>query len=316
MPQAAHQVRLLVSATMQRAARRAALPVLAALLALLPLSVPAPAGAQAPAQVQAPRDPRPEGDPPRGGRAQPQGQAQRVTLVSHRAAYQLALASARAGSDVQGAEGAMYYEIVDHCDGWSSQQRFTLTVMQRDGSAFEMGSDYVTFESADGSRMRHRLRQTSDGQVTQTIVGEARVRPQGGVVRYREPDEAQVALPRGTLLPQRHTVRLIQAALAGQRRFLVPVFDGTTAQGAQDVNTVIGNRLPPFANDRFPALRGQPSWRMRIAYFERDSQTPTPEYELGLRYFSNGIADEIRMDFGEFIVEGKLTELEVVPRRC
>ncbi|MCC7427145.1 MAG: cell envelope integrity EipB family protein [Alphaproteobacteria bacterium] len=282
---------------------------LAAWLALLPLAAPAPAEAQSLAQLQAPREPRPQ------ARRAPARAA--VTLVSHRAAYQLQLYRARAGSDVQGAEGAMYFEITDHCNGWSSQQRFTLTVIQRDGNAFEMGSDYITFETADGSRMRHRLRQTTDGQVTQTIVGEARLRPRGaGVARYREPDEAQVPLPRGTLLPQRHTIRAIQAAIAGQRRFLVPVFDGTTAQGAQDVNTVIGNRLPPFADERFPELRGQPSWRMRIAYFDREGQNATPEYEVGVRYFSNGVADEIRMDFGEFIVEGRLTELEVVPRRC
>ena len=141
-------------------------------------------------------------------------------LASHRAAYRLTLDSARDASDVQGATGAMFYEAVDQCEGWTVRQRFTLTVTSRAGSSYEMASDYVTFESKDGTRLRFRLRQTTDGAVSQAITGEAR-RPapgQPGVIRYTEPAEDEVDLPAEALFPMGHTGQVLAAA-AGHALF-------------------------------------------------------------------------------------------------
>jgi hypothetical protein len=58
---------------------------------------------------------------------------------------------------------------------------------------------------------------------------------------------------------------------------------------------------------------------MRIAFFNRGSAAAgagTPEYEVGLRYYANGVADEMKMDFGDFVLDGKLEELEALPHDC
>ena len=61
---------------------------------------------------------------------------------------------------------------------------------------------------------------------------------------------------------------------------------------------------------------------MRIAFFDRNpaanqgSGAGTPEYEVGLRYYENGVADEMKMDFGEFTVDGRLGELQAIPSPC
>lgn len=241
-------------------------------------------------------------------------------LAGHRAAYRLVLDSARSASDVQGASGAMFYEAMDLCDAWAVRQRFTLTVTGRSGSAYEMASDYVTWEAKDGTRLRFRLRQTTDGQVSQAITGEAR-RPAAkaeGLIRYTEPAEDEVDLPGEVLFPMAHTEQVLAAATAGRRVFAAPVFDGTNTDGAQDTNAAITARIEPGGANatRWAALAGLPSFRMRIAFFEAGSSTGQPEYEVAMRYWQNGVADELKMDFGEFIVAGELSELEMLPDQC
>lgn len=243
--------------------------------------------------------------------------AEAVSLISHRAGYRLTLDTTRPSQDVESAAGAMLYEVVDRCEGWTVEQRFTLQVVSRNGQAYEMASDYVTWEEKDGSRFRFRLRQATDGTVVQTLIGEARIDPatSAGEARYTAPDQQTVALPRGTMFPMLHTLRLLEAAERGARVFPAPIFDGTEEDGARDTNTVIIARLAPDASHAQPKLRALPSFRVRIAFFDPQG-SGQPEYEVGIRYFVNGVADDLRMDFGEFAVRGELVEYEELPGGC
>lgn len=241
-------------------------------------------------------------------------------MAAHRAAYRLELDRTRDNSNVVRAEGAMLYEVVDACDGWATRQRFTLTLTDRDGQEVETASDYSTYESKDGRRLRFSLTQTSQGAVSQRVAGEAEVTPRGGTVRYTEPEAKQLPLPAGTLLPMQHTIRALAAARAGTRMLLLPLFDGTSPDGAQDTTTVIAGWQGPLPNPRFPALAQLGSARMRIAFFDRDQASGgganAPDYEVGLRYYANGVADELNMDFGEFSVSGRMQELTLLPGGC
>lgn len=240
-----------------------------------------------------------------------------IELASHRAAYRLALDLSRPNQEVESATGAMLYEVVDRCGAWTVQQRFTLQVVTRGGQAYELASDYATWEDREGTRLRFRLRQSTDGAVTKMLAGEARLEQPGGAgtARYSQPEPREVALPAGTLFPMRHTVRLLEAARRGDRLLAAPVFDGTDADGAQDTNTVIAGRLPPDPGQPFASLRTLPSWRVRIAFFAPGG-SGQPEYEVGLRYFENGVADDLRLDFTEFAVAGRLAEFELLAGGC
>ncbi|MDO9710485.1 cell envelope integrity EipB family protein [Paracraurococcus lichenis] len=242
-------------------------------------------------------------------------------MIGHRAAYKLTLDKVRDNSDIARAEGVMLYEVVDACDGWATRQRFQLRITDRDGQDVETTSDYSTFETKDGKKLRFSLTQTSQGAVSQRIAGDAETTPEGGTVKYTEPEAKEETLPEGTLLPMLHTIRSLAAARAGSRMLVVPLFDGTSAEGAQDTTTVISAWTPPQANARFPDLAKLGSARMRVAFFDRDKGSDAggasaPDYEVGLRYFENGVADDLKMDFGEFSVDGKLQELSILPNPC
>lgn len=241
-------------------------------------------------------------------------------MLAHRAAYRLTLDRARDNSSVLRAEGAMLFEIVDACEAWASRQRFTLLIGDRDGNQIETSSDYNTLEAKDGRALRFSLTQITEGATTQRLSGEARLTPEGGVVRYAEPANTEERLPPGTMLPMIHTIRAIAAAREGRRILVGPLFDGTSADGAQDTTTIIsGGWLAPQANPRVPALANLSSARMRIAFFDRDQGqggAATPDYEVSLRYYENGVADELTMDFGDFTVNGQLVELQPLPSPC
>lgn len=254
--------------------------------------------------------------------APPGQQVEARHLAPHRAAYRLALSRSRDSGNIARAEGAMLYELVDACDGWTTRQRFTLTLTDREGTEIETSSDYSTYESKDGRRLRFTLTQMTQGAVTQRIAGEAEIRPDGtGVARYSEPEQREERLPPGTLLPNLHTIQSLNAARAGQRLLVAPLFDGTSDEGAQDTTTVMSAWDAPRDVAEFPTLSPLGSVRMRIAFFDREAQqqgggATTPSYEVSLRYWENGVADELMMDFRDFAVEGRMLSLEPVPGGC
>ncbi|MFC3126611.1 EipB family protein [Pseudoroseomonas globiformis] len=243
-------------------------------------------------------------------------------VAPHRAAYVLKLDRIRQGGEVMGAEGAMAFEVMDACDGWTTRQRLQLTVADRSGSLIETASEYSTWESKDGKRLRFTLTQSAQGAVTQRVSGEAELKSEadGGSVRYEMPAQTEVALPPGTLLPMAHTIRTLELARAGKKMLVSPLFDGTSEDGAQDSTTVLGGWTPGKAEARFPLMVNEGSAKMRIAFFGKDAASAAgvsaPEYEVGLRYYANGVADEMNMDFGDFAVNGVMEKLERLPGGC
>ena len=240
-------------------------------------------------------------------------------MAAHRAAYRLDIGEAR-NSGITAVRGAMVFDVQDACEGWATRQRMTMTVTDRDGQDVETVSDYATYEAKDNSRLRFSLTQSTGGAVSQRVAGEASLKPDGsGRVRFEEPAGREETLPPGTILPMRHTVIAVETARAGRRLIAAPLFDGTSDEGAQDTTTVISSWGAAQEQPRFPLLADKASGRMRIAFFDRGAATTgasQPEYEVGLRYFDNGVADEIVMDFGEFSVTARLLELAPLPGGC
>lgn len=236
-------------------------------------------------------------------------------LAGHRALYTLNLETAR--GDIIGASGTMGFEVIDACDAWAIRQRLAITVTSRDGTEIELAADYTTWESKDGLQLRFRMRQTTEDAVVSELAGTASLERTGGPGRavYSIPPDTVRELPTGTLFPTAHTEAVLAAARAGQRFYAVPLFDGTSATGANDSTAVIAGWSPPAAN-AWPALSPLPSARVRIAFFEREGSKQQPEYEVGMRYWENGVADQLVMDFGDYVLGGKLTELTLPKSGC
>lgn len=237
-------------------------------------------------------------------------------MLAHRALYTLSLASSK-GGDVVAARGTMGYEVTDACDGWAVRQRLRMTISNSDGQDIEMSSDYATWEAKNGLRFRFHVRQMTDTALTSQTDGEASLAKPGGPgeARYTSPRDSTSALPAGTLFPMTHTAAIIAAARDKKRFLTLPLFDGTDENGVEDSFIVVLNWNPP-APTKWPPLSALPSTRVHLAFFEHHGSAMTPSYEVGMRYWENGVADDMRMDFGDFVMNAKMSEFTPQPRRC
>jgi hypothetical protein len=237
-------------------------------------------------------------------------------LLAHKALYMLTLDTAK-GSDVISARGTMGYEVTDACDGWAVRQRLRMTITNAEGQDVEMESDYATWESKDGLKFRYHMRQTTDTAVTSQTDGEATLPKAGspGSARYTSPHDTTSILPAGTVFPMAHTAAIIAAARDRKHFVTLPLFDGTDENGVEDSFIVVLDWKPPMPG-KWAALAPLPSTRVHIAFFDHGPTAITPTYEVSMRYWENGVADDMKMNFGDFIMNAKMKDFTPQPRRC
>jgi hypothetical protein len=232
-------------------------------------------------------------------------------LAAHTALYKLTMSHANS-DDVVAATGSMTYEVQDACEGWAVQQRLQMTITNRDGQDIQMVSDYATWEAKNGLKLRFRMRQTTETAVTEATSGEATLSGPGlaGEIHYAEPKDVTMPLERGTIFPMAHTAHLIEGAEEGQKFMAIPLFDGTSASGGQETSVIVthwGDTSPA----PFPDLEKLPNGRVHVAFFDHNSVTP--DYDVSMRYWENGVADDLMMNFGDFVMAAKLSSFKLQP---
>ncbi|WP_246376654.1 cell envelope integrity EipB family protein [Gluconacetobacter aggeris] len=240
-----------------------------------------------------------------------------VVLAPHRAVYDLTLVAVT-GGDTISASGTMTYTVGDACSAWSTQQQLKLQTVSRSGAVTEMVSDYATLEAKDGHNLVFQTVQTANGRPASRVMGEATMTPTGGEIRYTQPTAHTIGLPAGVLFPMAHTRAIIRAGEQGKASLAPVLFDGTGEDGAQDTYIMIlGWNHPPSASP-FPALARLPSGRVHVAFYTASSHDMRPDYEIGMRYFANGVSDDLDMDFGDFRMHGTLRSFTPAPEghRC
>jgi len=243
-------------------------------------------------------------------------------LVAHRAIYKMSLASSKSGSGVTAASGAMSYKFGDSCDGWIVENKTALTFAYSDGAPVSTTWDFVTWESKDGLHYRFRVRSTRDGTVNEEIDGTADLegKGKGGIAKFTLPEAKSLPLPAGTLFPTEHTLRMIELAQHGEHLAERTLFDGTGTDQTFAVSAIIGKAAQAAKHDG-PDLPGinhlllaATSWPMQMAFFPDGSDEPEPDYEVGVRYYQNGVADDVLQSFGTFSLRGTLERLEALPK--
>ncbi len=260
-----------------------------------------------------------------------EGQAAPTDLVPHRAVYSMSLASIRSGAGIVGAKGTMTYEFDDSCDGWVIENRIAITYAYAEGGPVSSTTDFITWEAKNGLHYKYRLRNTRDGEITEDIEGVARLRGKGkgGEAKYSRPDTLKIPLPRGTLFPTGHTLRLLDAARSGEHIFGRVVFDGSDVEGPYEIHALIGNKKPvvalasngPMGTEdnkiKENPLLATPLWPVRLAYFSLNGNESVPDFEMALSYHPNGVSQNVMQSFKNFSLSGTLVSLEELPKkRC
>ena len=254
-----------------------------------------------------------------GGPAQAQIASQpapKIDVAPHRAVYAISLASAKSGSGVVAASGALAFEWGDGCDGWTVEQRYRLALTLAQPGTVEIVTSYATWESKDGLSYRFKVRKIRNGKPEGDISGQARLEGPGkkGRAEFTQPGKLAMDLPPGTIFPTEHTLVVLAQALADKTLVRRTVFDGATADGAAEVNALIGRKLVT-GQPKAEAFMDRPGWHMRMAYFNLGKgKTDEPDYEIGLELQDNGIARALKLDYADFSIKGTLEKVELLPK--
>lgn len=225
--------------------------------------------------------------------------------------------SVRSGSGVIDVNGILSYDWTDSCDGWIVEQRYVLRVIRGTGPVVEITASYANWESKDGLRYRFNVRRGggADDEEQSEVQGEASLEGKGkaGKVEFEKPEEAEIALPQGTLFPTEHTLLLIDKAKAGEKFDRHQVFDGAEVEGPSTMSAFIlpQRAAPPGGTPKaLTAAAAQPVWPTTIAVFSADETTSTPSFEMTIYLQENGVVPELVMDYGDFAVHGRLKIFE------
>src|SRR5437667_7187551 len=91
------------------------------------------------------------------------GIAGAADIAPHRALYSMSLGSTHGDAGVTGAGGTMAYQWGESCDGWTVEQRYRLKMAYAESADVSIASNFVTWESKDGSRYRFNQKETRTG---------------------------------------------------------------------------------------------------------------------------------------------------------
>lgn len=238
-------------------------------------------------------------------------------LQAHRAIYAMSLAAQPKRSEVVAANGRMMYRIARSCDGWTVENRTLLRLSYEGGRDVDTVWSFASWESLDGLKFHFHARYEQGGETVERLDGVAQLNGpgEGGVARFSQPDQREIALPAGAVFPTEHVKLMIEAAERGLKTLGKVVFDGASLDNPYYVFGAFGP-LDSAAAEALAAAAGLPvlpSWWTRMAFFPLAATDATPEFEISAHYRSDGIADHIIQHFREFALSVKLRELELVP---
>ena len=170
------------------------------------------------------------------------------------------------------------------------------------------------WESFDGSKYRFRMRDYLDGVQVDEVVGDA-VRDKDRVlVTYEVPVEVTEELPADTMFPTQHSVTLLKRALQGDKFANDLVFDGSGDTPTNRIAAVISG-AKQAVNDAEDAdgIADSPYHSLNLAYYPIGAAENGPSTEIAVDFGENGVAHELRMNYGTFRVRGDLQKVTRLP---
>jgi envelope integrity protein B len=239
-------------------------------------------------------------------------------LIGHQAIYRITLETASAGSGVADASGAVLYRFADTCDGWTVENRTALRLSLGEETDTTTEWAYTSWEAKDGSAFRFRVRDSQDGELIEELRGKAGIDAveKPGRADFTIPPDMDFELPAGTMFPTAHLLRLFALAQAGKHTATDYLFDGASLDNPYRVGAVFG-AAPDSTRHALAERTGLsdlPVWAVRLAFFSVREGATLPDFEVGLHYREDGIADTIKQDFGDFVLNLSMEEFELLPK--
>lgn len=259
-------------------------------------------------------------------------QTPEIQLRPHVAIYDMTLHHAAPGANVSDVRGRMVYSFRGStCAGYALITRLVTQITDRDGKSAITDMRSSNWEAAQGTKFRFNSAQYLNQKLSDQAVGTAARGREGSdvlEVTIDKPRRREVTLPGQSMFPTQHSLAILEAARAGRGEVRTKIFDGSD-RGSKVLETsaVIGKPMPGEANLALPRVKnaeqldGVPSWPVSISYFDASKYAPSdeglPNYELSFRLYANGVSRKLLIDYGNFAVQGELSQIEFFePAKC
>jgi hypothetical protein len=246
-----------------------------------------------------------------------------ITLVPHRAIYDLTLGQSHGQRAIESVRGRILYDFSGSpCDGYALQFRQVSELDNGEGKVSLSDLRAVTWEDANAKNFRFNSENFVNQEIVDSVDGRAERDADRLAVKLSKPKQETFNLDRDMVFPTEHIRRTIEAALAGKTILDFPVYDGSeTGQKVYNTMTVIGHEIPPGEQAPTDAaagkaeLKGLRRWPVTISYFDKKendaSGEQTPAYSIAFELYENGISRALTLDYGDFTVKGEMTQLDI-----
>jgi len=244
-----------------------------------------------------------------------------TVLAPHRAVYDLKLASTRGKRAVESVRGRILYDFSGNaCEGYALSFRQVSEINSGEGKVALSDLRATSWEAGDGNTYRFNSQNRINDRVADAADGTADRGSSGVSVKLTKPKEKTINLDVRIAFPTEHMLRIIEAAQAGKTLVELPVYDGSeTGEKVFNTLTVIGREIKPdekkpddAAADK-SSLAGLKRWPVTISYFEQGAKAgeQVPVYAIGFELYENGISRALMLDYGDFVVAGNMSQLDL-----
>lgn len=246
-------------------------------------------------------------------------------LASHKAVHDLVLDRADADSDIQNMRGQLFYDLSSSvCLGYNLSTRITTETISKKNVKTTSDVRSESWEDYNGVQFKFSLSRYDNNTLSQSIKGSARRSGDAVLAEIDAPKKDTGSLAGDVLFPTQDSVAIMKAALAGQSRLEAAVYDGSDGLMVYDTTTVIGSSRKKGGNAKLKSMKnsetlfGLPSWPVVVSYYNQGRNgIGRPLFAVSFRLYDNGVSDELKLDYGAFVLRGDLSKIEFAdPKPC
>lgn len=240
-------------------------------------------------------------------------------LANHRAVYDLSLLKSNGAKAPAHARGRIAFDFSGSaCEGYVQNFRQITELQPSEGAAKLSDMRSATFEGGDGVDFRFKVETKVDNSRAEQVDGKAKKSANARLsIDLSKPKRTRLELSGPLLFPTEHLRKIVEAGVAGEHLLEARVFDGSgDGEKAFDTLTIIGQPTtepPQETAARVNALSNMRRWPVAISYFDLGKKDGEPIYVLSFDLYENGVSRALKLDYGDFVLRGDMTELVVQP---
>ncbi len=244
-----------------------------------------------------------------------------MPLAAHRAVYELTLLKSTGNKSPTAARGRIAFDFSGSaCDGYVQNFRQLTELQPAEGPTRVSDMRSATFEDGDGKNFAFDMQTNVDNAQNDIIDGKATKAAEGALsIALSKPKPGKLNLDTDVVFPTEHLRRILDAAEDGRNILQLTVYDGSeTGDKLYETTTIIGHSISAPVVEQaahIPALENMKRWPVSISYFEVGKKDEGPNYILSFDLYENGISRALKLDYGDFILGGEMTSLELLPQQ-